>query len=264
MDSIKFWWSESWGHLRDRWTRHAGPSAVLFGVPFLLNTIGSFVMAVLFTVVVVGVLIAFDGEPPEVGWFALLFGGSFVFMFATMALYLLIAILIAPLFLGYMRGTLALMRGEPFGLRDLLVSPGDGIQAIVLLSLIWMAVLFGTQLFFVVGIVAAAACMCALPAMADEGIGPFAAIGRSCSLFKRRPWELCGWVMALMLIVMLVAYIPLIGIMLITPVWMVFTAVAYADLRRMEESERAEEPFPISAADLSRSPVPAAAVPPTS
>lgn len=264
MDSIKLWWSESWGHLRDHWTRHAGPSLVAFGVPFLLNAIASMVLMVVFMAGLLPVLFVYDGEPPAASWVFLLIAGSFVYTFAAMALYLLIAILIAPMFLGYMRGTLRLMRGEPFGMRDLLVSPLDGIGAIVLLFLMWMAMIFGAQLFIVVGVVAGAACMCALPAMADEGIGPIAAIGRSCSMFKRRPWELCGWFMALMMIVFLVAYIPLVGIVLITPVWMVFSAVAYLDLRRMEETERVAAPFPISAADLPRSPPPAAAVPPSS
>ena len=61
--------------------------------------------------------------------------------------------------------------------------------------------------------------------------------------------------MALMLLVFLVAYIPLIGVVLLTPLWMTFSAVAYLDLRRLEEQEKTSDPFPISAADLRGSPV---------
>lgn len=68
-------------------------------------------------------------------------------------------------------------------------SAGRGIALVVMWSLRWLAVQFGTIFCYLPGIVVAALFCSALPALVLEGIGPLRALGRSVELNGRRFWE---------------------------------------------------------------------------
>ena len=200
MDRFGNWFTLGLDHLRDNWQQHIVPALVFFGV--LMG------LAVVFSVLALG------------------------------AMFGLMALIVAPLQVGYMRGVLKSMRGQGELTAGDLFSGFSRTPSAVIVLLITV---FGggiAFLFFVFpAYLLAALFFHAMPAVADKGLGPIAAIQESIRLVKPNFWPMVLYVVIYGMALGFVAYIPLIGPLVMFPMMIIFAVAPYLDAQ--EEADGA-------------------------
>ena len=155
--------------------------------------------------------------------------GLIISMVLGMGGMFLMMVLIAPIQIGYMRGTLRLMRGGEFGVGDLFGALGDAPAAVILMAIVFTAAMVSAMFCYFPAFLVAALFFHAMPALADNGGSPIAAIQESIRLAKRNYWGLVLYVFVYGMLVGMMSYIPIVGPIAAIPVGVIFALAPYVD-----------------------------------
>jgi hypothetical protein len=215
MDRFGNWFTLGFNHLRDCWQQHIVPALVFYGVIM--------VVAIVFTAIAFAVMFGFMAAGEEELGMILLFVVVGVEM-------VLLPLLLVPLQVGYMRGTLRAMRGQgDLTVGDLFSCIALTPKAFAVLFITMTAGMIGALFCYFPAFLIGALFFHALPAVADKGLGPIDAIKESIRLAKPRYWALVLYVLLYGFILAFVGYIPLIGPILIFPMATIFALAPYLD-----------------------------------
>jgi hypothetical protein len=227
MDKIGPWFSGGFEHLQQHWRKHLVP-ALVFNAAIMV--VVGLMMVVIFAVTMLGgVLVALLADlMGDVGGLL----GLVVMVGIMTVLMLALNLLFVPLQLGYMRGTINLMRGGDFTVGDLFGAvrlTGKGAIAMVLLmTAVMTAALFCYFPAFLVG----ALFMLTMPLIADpeKELGPIEAMKTSVELIKPHFWGAVLYMFLIGMLTGLLSYIPIVGPMLVLPIAMSLLMSPYLDL----------------------------------
>jgi len=227
MDKIGPWFSFGFDHLQRHWQKHLVPALVFYAA---IMVVVSVVVGVIFVVMMAGgVLTALLAE--AIGDVGGLIG--MVLMFGIMFVLILgLNLLFVPLQLGYMRGTLTLMRGGDFTVGDLfgaLRLTGKGAIAMVLLM---TAVMTAALFCYLPAFLVAGMLMLTMPLVADphKELGPIEAMKTSYELMKPHFWGAVLYTFLIGMLTGVLSYIPIVGPLLVLPVAMALLMAPYLDL----------------------------------
>ena len=216
MDDVKGWFEAAWEHLKEHWTEHVAPLAIFFGVTMalILGLMGTLAFAIL-----AGALL----ESPLA---AVLLG-----LCVGAPLMVLGMVVVQPLMLAYHRVVLRAIRGERSDL-SIIRDTYRRALPIVLMNVAIQALTFAAMIFcfFPVFLVAIATAFAAW-AMADREVGPVAALKISFDIVRRRPVEVGLSMVGMWVVMMVLAYIPLVGPLVGVMAWTTVLGVVYEALR---------------------------------
>jgi len=225
MDKLGIWLGQAWQHLQDHWRDHLVPALALGGIIFAMVFVGILVVGGL---TMIGV--ALDEEELTI---ALAMGGSLLFTLVFMVAYL-------PLVVGYIKGTLKLMRGGEFVVGDLFSGLRETPAALLVMAITMIGVWIGMLFFYIPGIIVAVVLWFTLPLVAD-GVGPIDAVKKSIEMIKPYFFPMLVYQFIFGFLIGVVAYIPFVGMFLVMPISFVMMAVPYLDLYREHFGEHPDE-----------------------
>ncbi len=214
MDRFGKWLGFGFRHLQDHWQAHLVPALVFFGIVMGLSV---FITALFFVGFFIG---AVTGEE-EIGLILAMvlgFGGLFVMI-----------VLIAPMQVGYMRGTLKLMRGGELTVGDLFSALRDAPAACIVMLVVFTSAMVAALFCYFPAFLVAALFFHALPSLADNGDGPIAALQDAVAKAKENFWGLVIYVFIYGMIVGMMGYIPVVGPIAAIPVGVIFALAPYVD-----------------------------------
>ncbi len=221
MERIGPWLTQSLDHLKVDWQKHIVPTLVMFGGMMVLSI-------VLCVFIVLGMVAGIAIGSDEVM--------AILVMFFSLIGTLFMVVALAPLQLGYMRGCLKLMRGEPFELSEfgtaLRFTPGAVILMFIVMTSVMIAMCFCYFPAFIVG----ALFMFGFPVMADRECGPIEALKISVEMVKPNLWAFVLYNFLLGIIVGFVAYVPVLGMFAVVPIGTTMMLIPYLDMTRSKEA----------------------------
>ena len=217
MPDLNRWIDSVVRYAQERGPEHLVPALCMLGVQLVLLCwffIG-------YVPIIVGVAAAEDYPwAPFVG-----FGVAGVMFFGAIAA-------LQPVHVGYMHGTLRSMRGEGFPISELAWGFRRLPSALAMFFLTMGAVFFGTLFCYLPGLIVGWLLFLAVPALADRNQGAMDALATSYDLVMRKPMEVGLWYVVSFVILMVAAFIPMIGSLLTVPLWTVLSLTAYLFLSR--------------------------------
>jgi len=214
MDGFGRWFGIGLKHLQEHWRDHVVPGLVMFGVVMVL-------VVLVFGVAGMGFVIGAVLGEEELGFL--------LTMVLGMAAMVVLPAFMAPIQVGYMRGTLKLMRGGEFGVGDLFGALRDAPAAMVLMVIVMAATLTAALFCYFPAFLVAALFFHALPALADNGGGPIEALKHSVDLAKRNYWALVLYVLVYGFALGILGYVPILGAVAAIPVGTVLALAPYID-----------------------------------
>lgn len=223
MDGFGRWFGIGLRHLQEHWREHVVPGLVMFGIVMVL-------VVVVFGFAGMGFVVGAVIGEEELGMLLTMVMG-------TAAIVILPACM-APIQLGYMRGTLNLMRGGEFGAGDLFSGLRDAPAAIVVMVVAIAAAMTGALFCYFPAFLVAALFFHALPSLADNGGGPIAALKHSVDLAKKNYWGLVLYVVVYGFALGILGYVPILGAVAAIPVGTVLALAPYLDSVEREEEDR--------------------------
>lgn len=217
MADISLWIDSAVRYLQERGKDHIGPALCMFGVQLAL--ILCFMLG--YVPFFAGVLLA-----EKYAWAPLVGGavGFAIFMFATAVL--------QPVHLGYLHGTFRSMRGEGFPLSEFAWGFKRLPAALGLFIATMGAVFLGTLFCYIPGLIVGLLLGLASPALADRDAGVMDALGTSFDLVRSNFWAMALWWLLMMVVLMVAAFVPVIGSMLTIPLASILQATAYLYLTK--------------------------------
>jgi len=214
MDGFGRWFGFGLRHLQDHWRDHVVPGLVMFGIVMAL-------IVLLFALAGMGFVVGAILGAEELGMLlAMVLGTAAIVVLPT---------LLAPIQVGYMRGTLNLMRGGEFGVGDLFGALRDAPAAMVVMFVAMVATLTAALFCYFPAFLVAALFFHALPALADDGGGPIAALKHSVDLAKPNYWGLVLYVVVYGFALSILGYVPILGAVAAVPVGTVLALAPYFD-----------------------------------
>ena len=220
MDGLGRWLGFGFRHFQEHWQKHLVPGLVMFGLVFVM------VMAV-FVLFGIGFAVGIVTGEEELGMMlGMVLGGVSM---------LVLPLMIAPIQLGYMRGTLRLMRGGEFGVGDLFGSLRDAPAAMVVMVVVMVAAMTAAMFCYFPAFLVAALFFHALPSLADKGGSPIAALKHSVELARKQYWGLVLYVFIYGFLLAMLGYVPLIGPILAIPLGVIFCLAPYVDATADED-----------------------------
>lgn len=214
MDRFGKWLGFGFRHLQDNWQAHIVPGLVFFGVIVGMTML---VVVLYFAGMIIG---AAMGEE-ELGLIISMVLG-------TGALFVMM-IIIAPLQVGYMRGTLKLMRGGELTVGDLFGGLRDAPAACIVMLVVMCSAMFAAMFCYFPAFLVAALFFHAMPSLADNGGGPIDALKDSVDKAKPVFWGLVLYVFVYGMLVGMMGYIPIVGPIAAVPVGVIFALAPYVD-----------------------------------
>ncbi len=214
MDKLGVWLGQAWQHAQDHWRDHLVPALVLGGIVFAMVMVGT-------VIVMAGVFIGAAADSEEL-MIALVLGLSFLFTVVFMIAYI-------PLTIGYIKGTLSLLRGGEFTVGHLFSGLRETPAALLAMTITMFGVFLGALFFYIPGLIVAVFLWFGLPLVAD-GHGPIEALKRSVELVKPVFWGLLVYQLLFGLVISVIAYIPFVGFLLVVPVTFIMIVIPYHDL----------------------------------
>ncbi len=230
MDDLGPWLSATLEHLKQKWQAHLPAVGIVFGGMMAVLFIAMFAMFVLmFMGGFIGAFLADQTGEDVVG---LLFsvGGMLLGYGILMGGMLLIQ----PLMMGYLRFVLLLVRKEEPKLGELMWSL-KRLPRVIALMVIQMTLSFVAAMFCYLPVfIVMGALFFAWPLMIDRDLGAIASIKASWDMARSRLMELTLLVFLLFMMSMVMAYVPLVGPVIMFAVWITLQVVAYEDLRQRD------------------------------
>jgi len=219
LERLGFWLTGALDHLKVHWKSHLLP-----GIGFFLVLMGYIV--VMFAMMIAGFIVGEEMGEEDLAFVLIMvgvYGSSF-----------LLTILLIPFQLGYMRATIRAARTGEFDARDLLSGLRLTHKGIALMFLMMFFGMFGVLACYVGALFIGALMMFAMPVMADRSVGPIRALQESFQMAKPRYWAIVVHLLAVMALLSVVGYIPLIGMAAVMPLYVVMTIIPYVDVTREE------------------------------
>ncbi len=223
MRNIGPWISAILNHLGAHWQAHLVPGVAFFGAMMVVNLVGVVVMmALIITASIVAEIIG--GAGGELLVMLAMVAGFFAFLIPLL--------LIMPLFMGHMRVALLAHRGEAPALNELLWGYRRPVKVMVFMVVLGVLNLVSVMLCFFPSILWAVVSSFAYPAMVDRDLGPVEAIRVSWELARPHFLELLVLMVIYTVVGLFLYYIPIIGPLLLIPMWVGFCVVLYETLRQ--------------------------------
>lgn len=227
MDKLGVWLNLAWKHLQEHWRDHLLPAVAMFGIVFGMTFIGIFVVSA-------GIIIGAMADSEELT-LVLVFGLGFLFSIVFMIAYI-------PLVVGYMKGTLKLMRGGELVVGDLFSGLRETPAALITMTITMTCSMFAALFFYFPALIVSTFLWFALPLVAD-GVGPIDALKKSVEMVKPQFWGLLVYQFIFGFIMAMLAYIPLVGPLLMFPIMFVMMMVPYVDLLKEAQGDDDDAPF---------------------
>lgn len=182
------------------------------------------------------------GPPPRlaammglfwVGYFLIIFGST---MFAS--------VIIAPLHVRFMRGTLSLLRGGEFTMGDLFKGKGDTLRAVGLMIILQCVMMVAMMFFYFPALLLGCLFMFSFPVMADRKVGPIEAMKASMELVKPKYWYVLLYMFLCSMLASLASAIPVVGAIASLPIMTVMILVGYRSLLGETQTATARQQIP--------------------
>lgn len=154
------------------------------------------------------------------------------------------SILIAPLQLRYMRGTLSLLRGGQFTMGDLFRGEGDVLRSIGLMFIMACVMMVAMTFFYFPALLLGVLFMFSYPVMADRKVGPVEAMKISMQLTRGKYWYLLLYIFLASAIMSLASMVPIVGSLASVPVMTVMSLTAYRSVLGETPVQRADQQVP--------------------
>ncbi len=234
MDKLGEWISASFRHLGARWQAHIVPVLVLIAAIIVLSSVamGLFFVVWMFGSVIavaIGTLLAQVNE--GLGMAAMGIISILVYLISFLVIFVCMA-LIVPVQLGYMRGSMNLMRGGEFTVGDLFSAFRLTLKGFIAMFLMMTAVMIAMCFCYFPAFLVSAALIFTFPFIVDpqRNMGPIAAMKASYDLGRPYFWGLVLYVFLIGTISGILGYIPFIGPLISIPVATTMLLTPYLDL----------------------------------
>ncbi len=224
MNHLGEWLKKTSDHLVQQWQGHVFPAAVLFGG--ILAAV--FLSILLIGAATVAVIIAAEGTSNE----TLSAGLSIGIAVVSTLIFLALMLAVQPLYLGYVRYSLLLLRGQQPQRSDLLWGVRHAGSVLFLLFIQFAVGITAALFCYFPALLVGAAFFFAIPAMADREVGAIESLRISWALVKPRFLEVLIYTFLLVLILTMLGYVPLLGPILSLVGFTTAMLVAYEDLVR--------------------------------
>ncbi len=167
------------------------------------------------------------------GYFIIIFGAA-----------MMASVIVAPLQLRFMRGTLSLLRGGEFKMGDLFRGKGDVLRSVGLMIVLQCVMMVAMMFFYFPALLLGCLFMFSFPVMADRKVGPIEAMKISMELAKTNYWYVLLYMFLCSAIAGLANAIPLVGALASLPVMTVMILVAYRGLLGETQTVTARQQVP--------------------
>lgn len=234
MDKLGDWISASFRHLGARWQAHIVPVLVFIVAIIVLSSVavGLFFVVSMFGSVLAMIVGGLLMEVNEgLGAAAVMILSILVWVIAGLVITVCM-MLIVPVQLGYMRGSMNLMRGGEFTVGDLFGAFRLTLKGFVAMFLMMTAVMIAMCFCYFPAFLVSAALIFTFPFIVDpqRNLGPIAAMKASYDLGRPYFWGLVLYVFLIGTISGILGYIPFIGPLISIPVATTMLLTPYLDL----------------------------------
>jgi len=234
MDKLGDWISNSFRHLGMHWQRHIVPALLLFVAIMVLMSVafGLFFVVWMFgsvLAVAIGALLAEINEGLGIAAMGIL--SILVYLISFLLIFLCTA-LIVPIQMGYLRGSLKLMRGGDFVVGDLFSAFRLTLKGFIAGFLMMIAVFLAMCACYFPAFLVSAVLIFTFPFIVDpqREMGPIAAMKASYELGRPYFWGLVIYVFVIGVISGILGYIPIIGPLISIPVATTMLLTPYIEL----------------------------------
>jgi uncharacterized membrane protein len=164
----------------------------------------------------------------------------------TVVLWMVPAVLLfmlgfTPIWLGFVRGVLSVVRGQGWPSGALLSGLSQTPAALATMLISMVLSVGGMMLFYVPGLLISGLFLFAVPVLADERCGPIRALKRSAELVQGQLWTVALYWLLASLISGMVTQLPLLCLLISMPLQALLVCVPYVLLTEAEAAE-AEQP----------------------